>query len=120
MVGLSTPPADLRDRAPKMLTKDVLVSKIADRAMRRYGQAFGKALLNDLIKDGLMPAAHTAGQAEQHARELIEGYRLLLTTHRRGRILQVALSIFLSPRRGMRPHWRTRLQLFALHFQPLR
>ena len=45
------------------LTKGELVARINARACAKYGQAFSQALLDDLIKDGLMPAATRAGNA---------------------------------------------------------
>jgi len=41
--------------------KEELVARLTCRGQRRYGQAFDKALLDDLIKDGLMPRATRVG-----------------------------------------------------------
>ena len=45
-----------RVRSPVRLSKTELLRRLDARSRRRYGGPFGEALLNDLIKDGLVPA----------------------------------------------------------------
>jgi hypothetical protein len=45
-----------RTPSPSRLTKPELLRRLDERSRRRYGEPFSKAVLNDLIKDGLLPA----------------------------------------------------------------
>jgi hypothetical protein len=45
-----------RSRPPIRLTKPGLLRRLEDRSRKRYGGPFSEGVLNDLIKDGLLPA----------------------------------------------------------------
>jgi hypothetical protein len=43
-------------RSPARLSKPELIRRLDDRSHRRYGEPFSEGVLDDLIKDGLVPA----------------------------------------------------------------
>jgi hypothetical protein len=90
-----------RTPSPSRLTKPELLRRLDERSRRRYGEPFSKAVLNDLIKDGLLPALE---------RSKNEGLRPVFEAG--ARHYRRALQIKRLMSRGMSGRDALRIQLF--------
>ena len=104
-MGPSTSPHNARrserTRTPAQLTKPELLRRLDERSRRHYGQPFTEGVLNDLIKDGLLPALKRSGNEG-----LKPVYQGGASHYRR------ALQIKRLMSRGMRGRDTLRIQLF--------
>jgi hypothetical protein len=88
-------------KSASRLSKAALVQRLDERSQKRYGGRFTKALLEDLIKDGLLPAL----QRERNI-GLIPVFKANAAHYRR------ALQIKRLMARGIHERDRLRIQLF--------